>query len=168
MRKILLSSILTSVFIAPAFCAFPVNDSNNDGELDGAELAQTSQQRTVHNIGSSVDSHTKTKVKKGDEDLHTNVMGMHRKHQKNNTKSYDAPSGKITHHEADYKKAKKDNSEDDNPNLANLTTPEVNVRNNLAVSDQDVALSRQMMLNGPQGGIQNNQPPGIGGTSANF
>lgn len=168
MKKILLSSILTSVFIAPAFCAFPVNDSNNDGEVDGTELAQTSQQRTVHNIGSSTDYHNKIKVNKDDQGLHTDVMGMHRKHQKNNVQSQETSIEKKSHNDLDHPKVKKHDSEDDNPNLANLTTPEVNVRNNLAMSDQDAALNRQMMLNGPQGGIQNNQPPGIGGTSANF
>ncbi|ASG67787.1 hypothetical protein CDV26_04740 [Francisella halioticida] len=171
MKKFLLPLVLTLAFITPAFCAFAINDSNNDGE----ELAQTSKQRIMYNNKLNGEHHSKTaviqEVDNEDKDLQTNVMGMHRKHQNANIQSQDISylrSEKPTHHQIGHAKVKKNNSEDDNPNLANLTTPEVNVRNNLAMSDQDATLNRQMMLNGPQGGIQNNQPPGIGGTSANY
>ncbi|WP_150468288.1 hypothetical protein [Francisella sp. SYW-9] len=171
MRKILLSSILTSILIVPAFSAIPVNDSNNDGEIDGTELAQTPDLKTglKNNVNSESQRYSNVKVaEKEDQDLKTHAMGMHRKHHSNyaETQENSRPKfGKSDDSEAYHVKTKKEDSEDDNPNLANLTTPE---QNNLSVSDKDATLNRQMMLNGPQGGIQNNQPPGIGGTSANY
>lgn len=164
MRKILLSSVLTSAFIIPAFCASQIDDSN-DEQFDSVATSQTSKQKV------KVNNHPHKKIveEKEDDDLKTNVMGMHRKNQKNNPNLETLPpSEKYSHNEVYTAKAKEHDSEDDNPNLANLTTPEENIRSNLSISGEDAALSRQMMLNGPQGGIQNNQPPGIGGTSANF
>ena len=38
-----------------------------------------------------------------------------------------------------------------------------NIRNNLRISDEDKSLNRQIIMNGPQRGFQNNQPRGIGG-----
>ncbi|MED7787792.1 hypothetical protein [Francisella sp. 19X1-34] len=171
MRKVLLSSILTSILIAPAFSAIPVNDSNNDGQIDGAELAQTPNlKKDLRYKGDSQSQrHSNVEVaEKEDQDLKTHTMGMHRKYQSPYTQAHessDSQFGKVDYSKVHHKKSKKEDSEDNNPNLANLTTPE---QSNLSVSDKDNALNRQMMLNGPQGGIQNNQPPGIGGTSANY
>lgn len=70
----------------------------------------------------------------------------------------------MTKHHTD----KKDNKDedDDNPNLVGLAEPApANIRNNLQINDSDRALNRQMMLNGPQGGFQNNQPRGIGNSA---
>ncbi|QIW10303.1 hypothetical protein [Francisella sp. LA112445] len=168
MRKILLSSILTSILVIPAFSANPINDSNNDGQIDEAELAQTSSLKTdSRNDDTESQRHINVEVaEKEDQDLQTHAMGMHRKYHSNHAKVEDhsySKFGKVNDSEAHHIKAEKEDSEDDNPNLANLTTPEQNIKDNLSASGEDAALSRQMMLDGPQGGIQNNQPPGIGG-----
>lgn len=34
MKKVLLTSILSSILVAPAFCAFPASDMNNDGQVE--------------------------------------------------------------------------------------------------------------------------------------
>lgn len=59
-----------------------------------------------------------------------------------------------------------DDDEDENPNLANLSQPAPNIKRNLSMpTDEEQRMSRQMQLDGAQGGIQNTGPRGIGNPS---
>ena len=54
--------------------------------------------------------------------------------------------------------------DDENDNLKDIARPAPqNITNNFRIpSGEDARLNKEMMLNGPQGGFQNNQPRGIG------
>ncbi|AIT08824.1 hypothetical protein LO80_01750 [Candidatus Francisella endociliophora] len=165
MKKILLTSILTSILGVPTVGFSEAEDTRKNESYSSAardmgglqshrqmlnQRKSQSQQAPKHHIGGiSEDDMRAPRAKRPDQDSRN--------------------SHHVKEHSHKDHKNKKDDSEDENPNLANLTTPEpVNARNNLRISDEDRALNRQMMLDGPQGGFQNNQPRGIGGTSANF
>jgi hypothetical protein len=180
MKRILLTSILTSICVLPAFAVNVVERDNSTDQSGNSPTANA--QSDSYNPRDNNDSQSplannmrafKSHRQMIDEQNNQNSQGTQRRiavskedmrpprgsNQTNEKmqKNWPSPANDTKD------KNKHDDSDDENPNLANLASPEPkNIRDNLTISDQDRALNRQMMLNGPQGGIQNDQPRGIG------
>lgn len=165
MKKVLTTSVITAIFATAAYCNSQVDTDqlNHPPRPNGDSNIQSP---TASDMG-GFQSHRKmisqrraSKQRLGG----VAVEDMRAPRGPGNLKDRPAKGHKHAHYAKDN-----DNKDDENPNLANLATPAPeNIRNNLSIRDEDRALRRQMMLDGPQGGFQNNQPRGIGGTSANF
>lgn len=90
--------------------------------------------------------------------------------KQNSFKEQQAPlvvdSSQQNHNKNVKNKVKDLDDEDENPNLKNIAQPAPNIQRNLRMpTDDEQRLNRQMMLDGPKGGIQNSGPRGIGGSS---
>jgi len=161
MKKTLLVSALSSIFMAP-FVSF----ANDDQEyLNPRSETQLHSQRQMINQKNSQASQMPKKHQLGitEEDMRIPGESSSKSRNMSTKKGWGSTN-------AQEKKSKSDeDSDDDNPNLSDLATPAPkNIHSNLAISDDDRALNRQMMLSGPKGGFQNSQPRGIGGSSVNF
>lgn len=187
MKKLILTSILSSIFVASAFSFDNANDS---GQLDNTltnmsntvpRAANVSQKSMPHDSVRNMQSHRPiiNQINKqqapqiakrhlgsiSEENLQASRVT--RKYHKQNPAN-NKPNKETDKSKNDSKNIDK-NKEDENLNLDNLTTPAPkNIKDNLRISDEDKSLNRQMMMDGPQEGFQNNQPRGIGGTSTNF
>lgn len=192
MKKLILTSILSFIFVAPAFS---FDDPNDISQLDSTKVtsnvanmsntvprdANVPQQSISRDSVRNMQSHRQIINQRNKQEA-PQVTRKHlggiseddlqspratKKYSKQNSADNNSPK-QLKNSKNDTRNIDKD-KEDENPNLANLATPEpTNIRNNLVISDEDKSLNRQMMMNGPQGGFQNNQPRGIGGTSVNI
>lgn len=148
MKKYLLIPILVIIFAIPAFSAFPSGDMNNthiEGNTTSSNMPSqnTYKQRKKSNNENNLNSE--------------NTLG--------DSKSSD--NRKSSHPHAKNVQETQKKGEDENDNLKNIAqSAPANIQNNLRIPDGESSrLNREMMLNGPQGGIQNNQPRGIGSAS---
>lgn len=166
MKKILLTSIFMTMLATSAYCNNQIG--NNQLKHPPRPNGNSNIQSPAASDMGGIQSHRKMINQRRASKQHLGgvaVEDMRAPRGPGNLKgSRPAKGHKHAHHAKDN-----DNKDDENPNLANLATPAPeNIRNNLSIPDEDRALRRQMMLDGPQGGFQNNQPRGIGGTRANF
>jgi len=166
MKKILLASIFTAIFATSAYCNNQIS-SDQPTHLPRPNGDSNVQSPAASDMG-GIQSHRKMINQRRASKQHlggVSVEDMRAPRGPGNLKdSRPAKGHKHAHHAKNN-----DNIDDENPNLANLATPAPeNIRSNLSIRDEDKALRRQMMLDGPQGSFQNNQPRGIGGTRANF
>ncbi|ALB01565.1 hypothetical protein ACH24_02180 [Francisella persica ATCC VR-331] len=183
MKKFIFTSIIGSVFVVTAFSFDNTNDStsfyNNKVTSNVTNMskpitwtANISQQPMPRNSAPNINQRNKQQVYQMTK-KHLGRISEENLQAPRATRKYHKQNLADNNHGKQLDKYKNDikntDKEDQNPNLANLATPEpINIRNNIRISDEDKSLNRQMMMNGPQGGFQNNQPRGIGGTSTNF
>ncbi|AEB27735.1 hypothetical protein FNFX1_0787 [Francisella cf. novicida Fx1] len=190
MKKLILTSILGFIFAAPAFSFDNPNDGSDSTKVtsnvtnmsntvprDANVVQQPIPRDSVRNMQSHrqiINQRNKQQVSQmtkrhlgGISEENLQSPRVTKKDLKQNPSDNNSAK-QLNNSKNDTRNIDKD-KDDENPNLANLATPEpTNIRNNLMISDEDRSLNRQMMINGPQGGFQNNQPRGIGGTSANL
>lgn len=195
MKKYLLIPILTIIFAMPAFSAFPSGDMNNthiEGNTISSNMPsqnthkqrkKTNSENNLNNkntLGDSTSSdnrkprypHAKS-VQETQKDPKNeyktaranNKLGPTNIQNKADNKTRSKHNSHSKHRVNDQDTQKK--GEDENDNLKNIAQPApANIQNNLRMPDGESSrLNREMMLNGPQGGIQNNQPRGIGSAS---
>ncbi len=165
MKKNLLITIITVLFVTPAFSAFPGADMNNT-HIEGN--ITSSNMRPMHG-----ENKYKNPNDQGVEKDNPSQLILDNKASKTRPSERAHPmsgaNDKSEQGRDDRDPPKHHNNQkdvdDENDNLSYIVKPETNnVNNNLRILDGESSrLNREMMLNGPQGGFQNNQPRGIGG-----
>ena len=189
MKRYLLIPTLTILFALPVFSAFPGADMNNtniEGNTTSSnmQLQYYDRNHKKHDDEIGINDRTSSNSQKvpaqhrqarasqvANSNMSGNGLESNRRHRPRQGEAGNHHSSK--HHKNPRHKQQvigQDNQKDtdsENDNLRELTRPETNnVRNNLRIPNgEDSRLNREMMLNGPQGGFQNNQPRGIGGGS---
>jgi len=172
MKKYLLMPTLVILFAVPAFSAFPGADMNNTN-IEGNTISNNMPSQRNNRLdkkNKESDSQTNSKLKE------ISAQNSQVRGGKGNDLSIHKSQHKPDHHSSKHHKKPKNkqqalaekskqNDNDDNDNLKNIAQPATsNITSNLRIPDREsTRLNRQMMLDGPQGGFQNNQPRGISG-----
>lgn len=169
MKKYLLTPILTTLFSVPAFSAFPGADMNNtniEGKTTSSNMQiQYNDKQNKKHSGNDKNATTDLNSEKvplqhrqardaqeANSDRHESNHRPQPKHHK-----------KLKHNQQVLAHDNQKDVDDENDNLKNIARPETNnINSNLRIPDGEASrLNREMMLDGPQGGFQNNQPRGI-------
>ncbi len=177
MKKYLLTPLLGMLCVVPAFSAFPGADMDNTN----IEGNTTSSNMRPHEYNRSNKKHDENNK---DVEANTKTEQMPPRHyqdkktQETSSAIHNDRPNPNHHSTKHHKKTKskeqgyshnnhKDAKEEENENLKNIAQPDTsNINNNLRIPDgETIRLNREMMLDGPQGGIQNNQFRGIGDRS---
>ena len=171
MKKYLLIPTLATIFAVPAFSAFPGADMNNtniEGNTTSSNMPSQSNDRMHKKHGRNNDD---TMANSNSEN--TPVQKHQARLAQEANTDMDENESKSNHQRPKHHKKPKHNQQtldhdnqkdDDNDNLRDIARPETNnINSNLRIPDGESSrLNREMMLDGPQGGFQNNQPRGIG------
>ncbi|MFT4693237.1 MAG: hypothetical protein ACI8TE_000125 [Francisella sp.] len=178
MKKNLLITIITVLFAAPAFSAFPGADMNNthiEGNITSSNMRPMhgeNKYKDPNDQGVEKDSQSqpildsKASETRPSERAHPTSGAKDKSEQGRDDRDPPKHHKKPKHNQQQLTAHNNQKDVDDeNDNLSNIAKPETNnVNNNLRILDGESSrLNREMMLNGPQGGFQNNQPRGIGG-----
>ncbi|MGQ4002703.1 hypothetical protein QIW49_03200 [Francisellaceae bacterium CB300] len=176
MKKNLLIPVLTVLFAIPAFSAFPGADMNN--AQIGSDVI-SSNMRPMHGKNRHKDPNDRDRVVRDNQSQsmlnNSETRSSERAYPMHGAKDESEQGSDDRHPPKHHKKAKHNqqhvkahsnqkNEDDENDNLKDIARPAPqNITNNLRIpSGEDARLNKEMMLNGPQGGFQNNQPRGIG------
>ena len=161
MKKHLLIPTLATLFALPAFPGADMDNTNIEGHTHSSNMQPPNNDKNhKKDDNRGVDDKAISKSKN---------MPIQVKDAQETNSNMKIDKNKQSHH----KKSKHNqqtlandnqNDADENENLRNIAEPEINnINNNLRIPDGETSrLNREMMLDGPQGGFQNNQPRGIG------